>query len=153
MHAKCYYCLGYGLISLGPITLTPFRGNFQNSSILFNGEALIVKDVEWAVCEGVRTAQGTLTTSSHHELKVTNKVRAVFEDYAILQKWDIQSSSHAWKLEQNKNQKKKKKAGPFQEQELELSLLLDGPYFRFCDQVRIILKKGMVVMYVFIWIY
>lgn len=96
---------GVGLIGLGPISLTPYRGNFFNSTIVFDNHALPVQDVEWAGCEGVRH-------SFREGVKVTNRVRLPFEQRAVLQEWQVQAASSTT-----------------------VDAQLDGPFFRRCDDV------------------
>ena len=63
-------------IGLGPITAAPFNGNFQNSSILFNGAPMRVVNTSWTPCEGNRSSAD-----------VINRVRMPYRQRSILQQW------------------------------------------------------------------
>ena len=100
----------YSAVALGPITLGGFNGNFINSTIRISGEPVIVTEEAWRGCEGER--RGNLRNKN---ATVVNTVRMPFEKRAVIQRFVVTSSS--------------KKSSS-----VELSMYLDGPFFRTCDE-------------------
>jgi len=97
---------GVGMAGLGPITTTPFDGNFINSTLFVASEPLKLGQVQWAVCEAVRHA-----TNIGKNYAAVNHVRMPFETPGVMQTWDITGLQHGEHIELN----------------------LDGPFFRHCD--------------------
>lgn len=68
---------GGGFIGLGPMSLSPYLGNFLNSTMVFDGRPLRVENVSWDWCEGTRSA-------ARGGLRVANSVRAPFEGHGVM---------------------------------------------------------------------
>ena len=91
------------LIGIGPITMAPFNGNFQNATIRFDGQVVPAVNHSWSPCEGSRVAQG-----------VRNTVRMPFKKRAIVQRWGFANGAGSGDA-------------------VRIDMFLDGPYFRQCD--------------------
>merc|ERR1719471_2576016 len=80
---------GVGMAGLGPITTTPFDGNFINSSLFVASEPLKLGQVQWGVCEAVRHAANIKKNCT-----AVNRVRMPFETPGVMQTWDISGLQH-----------------------------------------------------------
>lgn len=74
--------LRHDMVSLGAMAMTPYNGNFQNSTFIIDGNEAITASTRWNICEGIR--EGSAGT-----IGITNAVRMPFESYAVLQQWSI----------------------------------------------------------------
>ena len=107
--------LRHDMISLSTLALTPFNGNFQNSTLFIDENKAITASTQWNICEGVRVG----TAGS---IGIVNTVRMPFETYSILQQWDITVSESITNDDDNVNPTNHT-----------ISSNLDGPYFNLCD--------------------
>ena len=97
--------LRHDLVSLGTMALTPFNGNFQNSTLFIDGAPAVSASSRYGVCTGSRAGTAGV-------IGVVNEVRLPFEQHAVLQRWLLAPGdglAHA------------------------LSANFDGPFFRACD--------------------
>ena len=97
--------LRHDLVSLGTMALTPFNGNFQNSSLFIDNEPAVLTSSRYGACEGTRSGAAGV-------VGIVNQVRLPFEQHAVLQKWTLATGD---------------------QETHSLTANFDGPFFRSCD--------------------
>lgn len=97
--------LRHDLVSLGTMALSPFNGNFLNSTLSVDGAPAVLASSRYGACEGTRAGTAGVVA-------IENAVRLPFEQPAVLQRWLLSPGDALPHV---------------------LAANLDGPFFRACD--------------------